>query len=65
MPKHHNLDKLLYGVDEAAEVLAIGRTRVYELMNDGSISYVKIGASRRIPAAALAAFVESLVGDAA
>jgi len=55
-----NPGRLLFTVDEAAEVLAIGRTRLYELMARGTIPFVMIGTSRRISADSLAAYVDGL-----
>jgi excisionase family DNA binding protein len=52
--------KLLLTPEEAANVLGIGRTKVYELMLTNALESVKIGASRRIPAEALGTFVASL-----
>ena len=54
------MDKLLLSPAEAAAHLSIGRSKVYELMRLGQLRSVKIGASRRIPQAALADFVETL-----
>ncbi|GAA4898587.1 hypothetical protein GCM10025789_15690 [Tessaracoccus lubricantis] len=51
---------LLYTVKEAASLLSIGRTRVYELLNQGSLEKVKIGNSTRIPADALQTFLDAL-----
>lgn len=51
---------LLYTPEDAAEVLAISRTRVYELMAAGLIESVKVGRLRRIPADALENYVEGL-----
>lgn len=38
----------------------MGRSKVYELMGDGALPSVRIGACRRISVAALRAFVEEL-----
>jgi excisionase family DNA binding protein len=59
------MDKLLLTPVEAARVLGIGRTKVYELMAAGVLGSVKIGAARRVPAAALADFVERLTAERA
>lgn len=50
----------LYRADEAAEELGISRARLYRFLAAGEIASVKIGASRRIPASALDAFVARL-----
>jgi excisionase family DNA binding protein len=53
-------DKLLYRPSEAAQSLGMSRTKVYGLMQAGELASVKVGASRRIPAADLDAFVRRL-----
>ena len=54
------MDKLLLRPEEAAEALAVGRDRIYELIGSGRLRSVKLGRSRRIPATELEAFVEGL-----
>ena len=54
------MDKLLLTPEEAAEVLGIGRSKVYELLAARQLASVKIGTCRRIPADALRAYVEGL-----
>ena len=54
------MEKLLLKPEEAAEVLSIGRSKVYELMGSGELVSVRIGASRRIPVDALSEFVDQL-----
>ena len=49
--------KLLYTPDEAARCLAIGRTKLFELLGDGRLPSVLIGRARRIRAADLREFV--------
>lgn len=53
-------DQLLLTVEEAAGRLSIGRSRLYQLLNDGMLESLQLGRSRRIPAYALEAFVERL-----
>jgi excisionase family DNA binding protein len=59
------VDKLLLTAEETAQVLGIGRTKVYELVAAGRIASVKIDACRGIPAEAVRAYVLALSGDAA
>jgi excisionase family DNA binding protein len=54
------VDKLLLTPEEAADVLSIGRSKVYELISDGRLPSVRIDASRRVPISALVEFVEHL-----
>jgi len=55
---------LLLTAEEAAGQLRIARSRIFELMQDGTILSVKIGASRRIPYTALTDYVARLEADA-
>jgi excisionase family DNA binding protein len=57
-------EQLLLTADEAAEIVGIGRTRIYDLMRCGAIESVRIGRSRRIPCDALTAYVERLRAEA-
>jgi excisionase family DNA binding protein len=54
------MEKLLYGVPEAAELTGIGRSKLYEELAAGRIRSVKIGSRRLIPKEALTEFVEGL-----
>jgi excisionase family DNA binding protein len=56
------MERLLLTPREAATVLGIGRSKLYELLRTGTIASVRIGASRRISTAALAAYVNGLSG---
>ena len=54
------MNPVLLTVEDAAHALALGRTKVYELVESGALRSVKIGRSRRIPAQALHEFVASI-----
>jgi excisionase family DNA binding protein len=41
---------LLYSPNAAAHALNVSRSKIYELIKNGALSYVMIGADRRIPA---------------
>jgi excisionase family DNA binding protein len=47
------MDKLLLTPEEAADVLSLGRTKVYELIGTGALRSVRIGKCRRVPMTAL------------
>jgi excisionase family DNA binding protein len=55
------LNRGLLRVEEAADWLGLSRTKAYELVYRGSLPSVTIGRSRRVPVAALQAFVERLI----
>lgn len=61
--KHPSASRLLLKSDEAADVLGIGRSTLYELLAAGEIESVQIGRSRRIPFAALQEYVDRLRDD--
>ena len=54
------MEKLLLTPTEAARALGIGRSKLYELMRAGLVESVRIGTSRRVPAAALEQLVREL-----
>jgi excisionase family DNA binding protein len=54
------MDKLLLTPREAADVLGIGRSKLYELLRTGVVPSVHIGRCRRIAAHDLAAVVDNL-----
>ena len=57
MPKL-NPDPLLYTVEQAAEKLTISRSLCYRLVAEGVIGSMKVGRLRRVPAIALAQYIE-------
>jgi len=63
--RRDEMTRLLLTSDEAAGMLGIGRTKVYELMASGRLRSVKIDRCRRISAGALAEFVACLDREAA
>ena len=54
------MDKMRLTPSEAAAALGIGRSKVYELLQNGQLQSVHIGTCRRIPADALITFLERL-----
>lgn len=55
------MSKKLYRVEETAQLLGVGRTRVFDLIKGGELRSVKIGNSRRIPAGAIDEYIERLL----
>jgi len=52
------MNQLLFSPQEVAQALGIGRTKVYELINEGHLQKVKIGNCARIPLHSLRSFLE-------
>ena len=51
------MDRLLLRPAEAAELLGVSRSRVYELIAQGTIPSIKLGASVRVPLDALRTWI--------
>jgi excisionase family DNA binding protein len=54
------MGKLVLKPAEAAEVLGIGRTKLFELLASGALESVRIGHCRRVPLDAVEAFLARL-----
>jgi excisionase family DNA binding protein len=54
------MPRLLLTVPEAAEALAISRSKLYELIAAGLVRSVRIDGSRRVPVEALESYVARL-----
>lgn len=52
--------RLLYSVEEAANLLGIGRTYMFQLVATGEIDSFKVGKHRKIPNGALEVYIERL-----
>jgi len=52
--------RLLLSPAEAAWVLGVGRTTMYRLLAEGVVASVRVGSLRRVPLAALEAYVAGL-----
>jgi excisionase family DNA binding protein len=52
----------LYTVEQAAEILGIGRTLMFRLIGNGTVESVLIGRLRRVPVDAVTSYVDQLRG---
>jgi excisionase family DNA binding protein len=57
------MTRLLLTVPEAAEALAISRSKLYELIAAGLVRSVRIDGSRRVPVEALETYVAALLNQ--
>ena len=57
--------KVLLEVNEAAELLSMGRTAIYEEIRSGRLKSIKRGRSRLIPMKCIHEFVERLMSEEA
>lgn len=51
---------VLLGIPDAARALGIGRSKLYVLINEGSIEAVKIGRRALVPRSSIDSFVANL-----
>jgi excisionase family DNA binding protein len=62
----HHGERLLYRVREAAQILAVSESKMWEIVLRGDIESVKLDGSRRISRQAIERYIVSLGGgDAA
>ena len=52
------MERMLFTVRETAEMLALSRTRVYELIYAEQLASIKIGRCRRVSLASIRRFVD-------
>lgn len=57
--------RVLYRVEEAAELLSVSRNRIYELIRSNQLRTVLVGKSRRVPARSLDEYVARLLRGSA
>jgi excisionase family DNA binding protein len=57
-----SVEPLLVRVEEAARILSLSRSTIYEMMDAGELPSVRRGAARRIPVAALRDWVAQQTG---
>ncbi len=57
--------RVLYRVEEAAELLSLSRDRVYQLIRSNQLRSVQVGKSRRVPARSLDEYVGRLLRGSA
>jgi len=56
----HHGEKLLCSPEEAAELLGVGRSQMFELIARREIESFKIGRLRKIPRDAITAYIERM-----
>jgi excisionase family DNA binding protein len=57
------MTRLLLTVPEAAEALAISRSKLYELLTSGAVASIRIDGSRRVPLTALEQYITRLLAE--
>jgi excisionase family DNA binding protein len=57
------MDKLVLTVNEAAQLLGVGRSKVYDIIRTGELPSIRIGSCRRVPMDALRGYIASLAED--
>jgi excisionase family DNA binding protein len=60
-----SMPRCFYRIPEAAEILGLGRSKTYELVQSGALRTVRVGRAVRVPASAIQAFAERLEAEGA
>lgn len=55
---------LLCSIREATQLLGIGRTKAYEMLNSGDLASIQIGTRRLVKMDSIRAFIDRAAGDA-
>lgn len=58
MSSHQPVEPICVRINEAARILGIGRTKLYELISTGELETVKIGKATRVTTASLRELVK-------
>jgi len=58
-----DVNRILYRPGEAAQAIGVSRSRIYELINSGTIPSVRVGTSLRVPVAALERWVQEQLAE--
>jgi excisionase family DNA binding protein len=62
--RNKEMKKLLLRPTEAAEVIGLGRSKMYELLAKGIVPSIKIGKSVRVPVEGLRAWIKKQTSNA-
>ena len=60
-----SVEPLFLTLNEGFKVISVGRTKGYQLIDEGKITMVKVGKKSLVSVASLRAFAESLTARAA
>ena len=60
-----SVEPLLLPLNEGFKVISVGRTKGYQLIDEGKIHMVKVGRKSLVSVASLRAFASNLTGKAA
>ncbi len=58
MSGHQSVEPICVRVNDAARMIGVGRTKLYELISSGELESIKIGKATRITTASLHKLVE-------
>lgn len=56
---------ILCSVNEAAQMLGIGRTKIYDMLSKGDLASMQIGTRRLVKIDSIKALIERAIGGAA
>lgn len=57
--------RLLLTVREAADMMAVSRSKLYELIGSGAVRSIRIGGLRRVPVEAVESYIAARMNEGA
>ena len=57
-PHNYGLTKATYSVNETLGLLSLGRTKLYQLIEAGELTAIKVGSKTLLPSPEIAAFLD-------
>ena len=60
-----DIEPLAVAITEGARIVGRGRSKFYQLINEGQIPSIKLGRKSLVPVVALRAFIETKMREAA
>ena len=62
---NHSLNPILVGIPEAARLMGLGRSKLYQILNDGELNLIKLGGRSLISVDELRSYVAEKLAKAA
>jgi excisionase family DNA binding protein len=62
---NHSLNPILVGIPEAARLMGLGRSKLYQILNEGELKLIKLGGRSLISVDELRSYVAEKLAKAA
>lgn len=62
---NHSLNPILVGIPEAARLMGLGRSKLYQILNEGELNLIKLGGRSLVSVDELRSYVAEKLAKAA